>query len=59
MRGNAGGVAWLGSAIALIVLGILLGIVVFPFGFGLLLIGVVLLIAYFVGAGRRAAERSE
>ena len=47
---------WLGSALVLIVLGILAGIVVFPFGFGLTLIGVVLLVAYLVGAGKRAAK---
>ncbi len=48
--------AWLGSALALIVLGILLGIVIFPFGFGLALIGIALLVAYLVGAGKRAAN---
>ena len=50
--------AWLGSSLALIVLGILLGVVIFPFGFGLALVGIVLLVAYFVGAGRRAAADS-
>ena len=48
--------AWLGSALALIVLGILLGIVIFPFGFAFALIGVGLLVAYLVGAGKRAAN---
>ena len=47
---------WLGSSLALIVLGIIGGIVIFPFGFGLALVGVVLLVAYLVGAGRRAAD---
>ncbi len=48
--------AWLGTSLALIVLGILLGLVIFPFGFAFALIGVSLLIAYFVGVGRRAAN---
>jgi hypothetical protein len=47
----------LGLAIALIVIG-LLGLLFLPFGLGLVVaaVGVILLIAYLIGFGKRAAE---
>ena len=46
----------LGLAVALLVLG-LLGLLFFPWGgFVLAIVGVILLIVYLVGFGRRAAE---
>ncbi len=45
-----------GAGIALIVLGIILGIVAFPFGFAVALIGIGLLVAHLVGRGKRAAD---
>jgi hypothetical protein len=45
------------AAIGLILVGILLTFIAFPFGFIPGAIGLVLLVVYLVGAGRRAGER--
>ena len=47
----------LGLAIALIVIGLILGFIAFPLGFVGLVVGLVLLVVYFVGAGRRVSNR--
>jgi hypothetical protein len=44
----------LGLALALIVIGVLLGFIVFPFGFLPGVVGVILLVLFLVGFGRRA-----
>ena len=46
----------LGVALALIALGALLGFIVFPFGFLPGVVGVILLVAFLLGFGRRAAS---
>jgi hypothetical protein len=47
----------IGAAIALIVVGILLGsFVAFPFGYAIAVVGLVLLVLFLLGFGRRAAS---
>ncbi len=47
----------LGLALALILVGIVVGFIAFPFGFLPGLVGLVLLVLYLLGLGRRVAER--
>ena len=47
----------LGLAIALIVIGLIAGFLAGPLGFVGLIVGLILLVVYFVGAGRRATDR--
>ena len=46
----------LAAALALVVVGLPLGLLAPPFGFAPVVIGIVLFIAALVGAGKRAAE---
>lgn len=47
------------AAIVLIVLGLALALVAGPFAFAPILLGVILLVLYFVGVGKRAAAGDE
>jgi hypothetical protein len=48
----------IGAAIALIVVGLVLGLILPPFGFAPALIGLILLVLFLVGFGKRAKEDS-
>ncbi len=48
----------LGLGIALMLVGLLLGFIAFPFGFVPGLVGLVLILLYVLGLGARAGERS-
>ena len=54
-RGNREAV--LGAGIALTLVGLLLGLIAFPFGFLPALVGLALILLYVVGLGARAGER--
>ena len=47
------------AAIVLIVLGLALALVAGPFAFAPILLGVILLVLYFLGVGKRAAAGDE
>ena len=49
----------LGLALALLVLGVILGFIVFPFGFLPGIVGLMLLVAFLFGFGRQAAADGE
>jgi hypothetical protein len=49
----------IGLAIALIVVGLVIGFLIPPFGFIAAAVGLVLLILFLVGFGRRAADTHE
>ena len=46
----------LAAAIALIVLGIVFGLIAPPFGFAPIVIGLIVLVLFLVGVGKRASE---
>ena len=46
----------LGAALALIVIGLIAGVVAFPFGFAPAVLGVAVLVVYLVGAARRTTD---